>query len=256
MGNLIRMDFYRMRKSRTFLFCLGLTFVLALASAPITRWMFTLAKSLAPESMDTFELKINFSEILSDPFPMLGLMLLMISLCYFFYADVENGYIKNIAGQVPKKGLTIISKFIAAIGHNVIFALVGILGNVIGSLFVRQIVMDSAVLDGLRVLVLKLLLVQSMTAMLLLAVSTFRSKSMGMVLAVLFGLGMTSLIYFGINEGVNQVFGTHVDISLYMPDTVMSEKPLETLKALAVACGWGAAFLIPAVLLFDRKDVK
>ena len=256
MGNLIRMDFYRLRKSRTFLVCLGLVFVLAVASAPLTKGLFLLTKSLAPESTESFVEEVNFSVILSDPFPLFGLMLLMISLCYFFYADVENGYVKNIAGQVPKKGLTIISKFIAAIGHNVIYALVGILGNVIGSLIVQRIVMDNGVLDGLRVLVLRLLLLQSLTAMLLLAVSTFRSKAMGMVLAVLFGLGLTSLIYLGINEALTRVFGKGVDITRIMPDSVMGEKPLGTLKALAVACGWGAAFLIPAVVVFDRKDVK
>lgn len=46
MGKLIRMDLYRMLKSRAFLVCLILTFVLALANAPLARLMFTLANSL------------------------------------------------------------------------------------------------------------------------------------------------------------------------------------------------------------------
>ena len=41
-----------------------------------------------------------------------------------------------------------------------------------------------------------------------------------------------------------------------MPDTVMAEKPLNTVKSLLVALGWGAVLLLPAIRIFDRKDVK
>lgn len=86
-------------------------------------------------------------------------------------------------------------------------------------------------------------------------VSTLRSKSLGMILAVLFGLGLTSLIYMGINEGLKPIFGQNTDISSIMPDTVMNEKPLDTLKALAVAVVTGIIFLLPAIRIFDKKDV-
>ena len=41
-----------------------------------------------------------------------------------------------------------------------------------------------------------------------------------------------------------------------MPDIVMGEKPMDTLKAVAVALIWGAVFLLPAIRIFDRKDDK
>ena len=77
-----------------------------------------------------------------------------------------------------------------------------------------------------------------------------------MILAVLFGMGLTGLIYLGINEGLRQLFGPEADISKYMPDTVMAQKPLDTVKSLLVAFGWGAVLLLPAIRIFDRKDVK
>ena len=69
-------------------------------------------------------------------------------------------------------------------------------------------------------------------------------------------MGLTSLIYMGINEGLKPLFGEGTDISKIMPDTVMNETPLDTLKALAVAIVTGAVFLLPAIRIFDRKDVK
>ena len=256
MGKLIRMDLYRMQKTKAFLICLLLAFLFALANAPAGKLMYTLANSLSTDVHETFAAEASLSNILSDPFPLLNLMLTLLSLCWFFYADVENGYIKNIAGQMPMKGFTVLSKFIAASVHNIIFAVAGIMGNLIGTMLVQKLIMDVNALETIRVLVLKLLLVQSICAALLLAVTTFRSKSMGMILAVLFGLRLTPLIYLGINEGLKQLFGPEADIAKYMSDTVMSEQPLDSLKALLVALGWGAVFLLPAVRIFDRKDVK
>ena len=256
MVNLIRMDLYRVLKSRAFLICLLLTFVLTLAAGPVEKALFLFASSVSADLQEPFAAEVNLSGILSDPFAGMGLMLALISLVSFFHADVENGYIKNIAGQVPSKGLTVVSKFIAAAVHNLIFALAGILGSVIGTLLVRRIVMDSAVLDSLRVFVLKLMLAQSLSALLLLAVNTLRNKSLGMVLAVLFGLGLTFLIYMGISEGLSKLLGTNVDISEYMPDSVMGEIPLDTVKALTVSIVASAVCLIPAVRIFDLKDVR
>ena len=256
MGKLIRMDLYRMMKERAFLICLLLTFLLALGSTPFARLIYSLANTLSVGTVEPFPAETNLSVMISDPFPVLGFMLLLLSLCFFFYADMENGYIKNIAGQMPMKGFTVLSKFMAAAVHNLIFIAVSIIGSIIGTLIFQRIVMDAGVPDSFRVLALKFLLIQSICAILLLVVTTLRAKSLGMVLAVLFGLGLTSLIYLGINQGLNSLFGGNIDIAQYMPDTVMSENPLGTLKALAVAVVTGFVFLLPAIRIFDRRDVK
>ncbi|MBQ6373289.1 MAG: hypothetical protein IJJ45_02255 [Clostridia bacterium] len=256
MGNLIRMDLYRMFRSRSFYVCLTLVFVLALINMPLAKLLFRLAGSISPEISEAFAAEADFSGILKDPFPLISKMLVFISLCFFFYADVENGYIKNIAGQMPMKGFTILSKFQASVVHNLVFASAGIIGNLIGTVFVQRIVVDSGVPDSIRMLALRLLLLQSLCAILLLVVNTFRSKSLGMVLAVLFGMGLTKLIYLGINTGLEPIFGEGTDITKYMPDCVMAEDPLDTVKALLVALVAGGVFLPLAIRIFDRKDVK
>ncbi len=255
MRNLIRMDLYRMARLTMFWGCLIITFALALGTAPFEKLMFRLASSLSSEAVEPFPAEAQLSAILKDPFPVLGLMLAFLSLCSFFHADVENGYIKNIAGQMPQKGYTILSKFVAALVHNLVFAAAAIIGKMGGTLIVQRLVVDSSIPDSVRILLLKLLLIQSICAILLLVVSTFRNKSLGMILAVLFGLGLTSLIYFGINQGLRPVFGESVDISKYMPDSVMDEDPLDTVKAILTALITGAVFLMLAIRIFDRKDV-
>ena len=256
MRNLIRMDLYRMARLTMFWGCLIITFVLALGTAPFEKLMFKLAGSLSSEASGTFPAEANLSAILKDPFPILGFMLVLLSLCSFFHADVENGYIKNIAGQMPQKGYTILSKFVAALVHNLVFAAAGIIGKTAGTLIVQRLIVDSSVPDSIRILLLKLLLIQSICAILLLVVASFRNKSLGMILAVLFGLGLTSLIYFGINQVLRPVLGQSADISKYMPDSVMDEDPLNTVKAILTALITGAVFLLLAIRIFDRKDVN
>ncbi len=256
MRNLIKMDLYRMGRSRTFWICLIITAVLALTGAPISKLLYNLAASLSSEVREAFPAEVDLSVILRDPFPLAGFMLLLLSLCSFFHADMENGFIKNIAGQMPQKGYTVLSKFLAAIAHNLIFVMTAIAGKVIGTLVVQRIVVNSGAADGIRVLLLKLLLIQGISAVLLLAVTTLRSKSLGMILAVLFGLGLTPLIYLGVNEALSTVFGKDVDISRYMADAVLRENPLETGRAILTAVVTGGLFLLLAIRIFDRKDVN
>ena len=80
MGKLIRMDLYRMMKSKAFLICLLLAFLLALGNAPFEKLMFTLANSLSSEINETFAADVSLSVILSDTFPLFNLMLTLLSL--------------------------------------------------------------------------------------------------------------------------------------------------------------------------------
>ena len=99
MGKLVSMDLYRMWKSRAVVVCLILNFALALFNKPFEKLMYTLANIFSPEMNETFAAEAELSGILSDPFPLIGTMLVLLSLCFFFYADAENGYIKNIAAR-------------------------------------------------------------------------------------------------------------------------------------------------------------
>ena len=282
MVNLFRMDTYRIFRCKTFFVCLIVAFALALGSAPFEKLLFSLGRMFVTDATATvqasdeftsedaqemekiknsmeFNTKARLSDMISNPFTFLSSMLMLLSVCFYFYADVENGYIKNIAGQMPQKGFTILSKFLAAGVHNMIFMLACVIGNIAGTLTVRHFVPDSAVVSSIGVFFLKFLLVQSICALILLFVSTFRNKSLGTVTAVLMGLGFIMPIIYGLidNQLINRLFKDAGEVfSKYMPDVLMGQNAPDALTSVLVSVAFGGFFLLLAIRIFDRKDVK
>lgn len=258
MSNLIRMDLYRMRKARSFKVCLVLAFLSGFIQMPVVKLVSMLLK-LIPGSTDVTSLvpkNATMSSIISNPFPVLNLMLIMFSAVYFFYADLEHGYIKNIAGQMPKKGYTVLSRYIALICHNLVFTIAGIFGNLIGSLLIVKVVMDKDIPKSLGDVVLRLVLLQAVCAILLLVTVSLRSKNFGMVLAVVMAFNMMDLIYMSINTGLGMALKKTFKIEKYMPDHLLgleSPKPAYALPAAAITI---AVFLFLAIRITDRRDVK
>ncbi len=256
MGNLIRMDLYRMRKSKSFWVYLILAFVLAFIQTPLARLMVSLSTVMGIEA-PAFPAAADLGKIIADPFGLVNALLIMLSVCGFYYADMEAGYIKNIAGQTPRKGYAIMSRFLASILHSVIFMLVGGVGCLLGTIPFQRIVADAGVMDGIVVFLLKLLLLQSICSMLLLTTASFRNKSLGMILAVLMGMGLLSLIYMGIDSGLNQLFHNKgFQIADYMPDQLLGKQRPDTLTSLIVSGVTLFLFLTLSLRVFDRKEVK
>ncbi len=256
MGNLIRMDLYRLVKSTSFRVCAILAFVLAMAQTPLL-WGLTLLGRMFSEEASEFPKTAALTEIIGNPLPFLNAMLAMLSACAFFYADVENGYIKNIAGQMPKRGFTVLSKYFAMIPHNLVFMLLGVIGTLIGTVFLQQIVPGGSVLDSIYVFLVKFLLLQSVCTILILVTAAFRNKSLGTVLAVLFGMGMMGLIYGGLSAGISQLLGLeNFSLGDYMPDQLLGSTNPGIMRSILVSAVTTAIFLPVSIRVFDRRDVK
>ena len=256
MGNLVRMDLYRMNKAKSFRVCLILAFVFALTATPFEYLMVQVGKMFSTSGTLTFPTEINLSTLINRCAAPLTVLLALLSIVNFYFADMEAGYIKNIAGQMPKKGFTMVSRFIASVPHNIAFLLVSVIGSIIGTLFFQKILFDGAILESVVTFLLKILLLTSVCSILLLVTAAFRNKSFGMILAVLIGLTLTSLLYtLVINPGLNKIF-TKVDITPYMPDAVLAEEKPDVLRAILVSAVTIAIFLPLSARVFDRKDVK
>ena len=182
MINLFKMDLYRMFKARSFKVWLLLAFLLSFSQMPLLKAV-SMLLSLIPGAGSISGMipkSANLSSLIGNPFPGINFILMMFSACYFFYADLEHGFIKNIAGQMPKKGYTVLSKYLAAIVHNLIFIAAGIIGNLIGHLLIVKLIMDKDVMKMTGAMCVRFLLVMALTAILLLVVASVHSKTFGM----------------------------------------------------------------------------
>lgn len=258
MINLIKMDLYRMFKARSFKVCLLLALLLSFSQMPLLK-VVSMLLSLIPGAGSISGMipkSANLSSLIGNPFPGINFILMMFSACYFFYADLEHGFIKNIAGQMPKKGYTVLSKYLAAIVHNLIFIAAGIIGNLIGHLLIVKLIMDKDVMKMTGAMCVRFLLVMALTAILLLVVASVHSKTFGMVLAVVFGADVLNLLYLGIDAAVLMAFKKSISIENYMPDQLMWQSNPKLPLALPVAAVTILVFLLLAIRIFDRRDVK
>ena len=256
MGNLIRMDLYRMNKAKSFRVCLILTFAFALASTPLEKLLYDLGKMLSAQNTGALPETKDLCGMIANPLSSVMIMLALLSVVFFYYADMEGGYIKNIAGQMPRRGFSILSRFIAAVPHSLAFMLAGLAGSLIGSIPFQRIVLEGSLPEAIASFLLRLLLLQSVCAVLLLFAASLRNKSLGLVLAVLFGLPVMALIYAGINTGLQQIFGKGIDMIPYMPDQVLKETSPDALRAFLVSAVTIGIFLPLSVRVFDKKDIK
>ena len=257
MSNLIKMDLHRMFKARSFKVCLILAALFGFIGMPMLK-LFTMLLRVIPGggSIDAMvPQSVTLSSLLSNPFPVMNCFLLMLSACYFFYADMEHGYIKNIAGQMPKKGYTVLSKYFAVILHNLIFIAAGIAANVIGNVLFVKLEVDKDVLKTAGTLGVRFLLLMGLCAILLLVTSSLRSKTFGIVLSVVFGFQMMHLIYVSIDTAVLVGLKKTIEIEQYMPDELMWKTAPKLIPALPVAAVTIALFLFLAIRIFDRRDV-
>ena len=87
MGNLLRMDLYRMTKAKSFWVCLSIAFALALLQTPFAWGISLIARMFTTETVE-FPKTALLSDIIADPFPLLNGMLCLLSAFAFFYADV------------------------------------------------------------------------------------------------------------------------------------------------------------------------
>ena len=256
MANLIRMDLYRLVKSTSFRVCAILAFVLAMSQTPLL-WGLTMVTRMFSEEVSVFPKTANLTEIIGNPLPFLNGMLVMLSACSFFYADVENGYIKNIAGQMPKRGFTVLSKYFVMIPHNLFFMLVGVIGTLIGTVFLQQIVPGGNVFDSVVVFLMRFLLLQSICTILILVTAAFRNKSLGTVLAVLFGMGLLGLVYAALSSGISQLLRLeNFSLNDYMPDQLLGLPNPPVVKSILVSAVTTAIFLPVSIRVFDMRDVK
>ena len=268
MHRLMNMERYKLRTSKLFLILLAVLFV---ANAALTAAMLFLMRSLsqiteidgvAVEGLDNVLDHVNLSEVIANPFVISLLMIIMfVSAVSFLYSDIENGYIKNIAGQLPNRGVLVNAKFIIVAIHNFLFFVCAVLSSILGNAIGSKVVVDDAVPQGIATVLLKWLLSVALTCILIMITTGFRNKTLATVMGVFFATGLMSLVYIGINTAAEKVFKNFkVDISDYMPDSLMASVDVinneYVMNAIVMSIIFIVLFLTITYIIFRKRDVK
>ena len=289
MGNVIRMDLYRLVKSASFKVCLIIVFLLNILDGPIEKVGFNLTKKLA-ESADNKEEMLkelgewnntfHFGNIVASQLGTICTAVFLLCIVYFCYADIKNGYIKNIAGQLPSRGHTVVSKFIVVQFTIFVFYTVTIIGETVGQLIIgRKMEFDlfyagavdkeTGIAEADKIfsmgaafaeLAIKWLLLAGLCALILLFTTGIGSNVAGTIVAILCGAGFTSLAYLGITTGVNKLLKfKDFNLSDFMPDSLYRTNLFNedcVVRALIVAVITIVVLMYCTINLYNKKDIK
>ncbi len=212
-------------------------------------------------TLDTHKSEEKLSDVIKSPFPsltgLLGPLLILLSVCSFLYADIADGYVKNIAGQMPRKSFTVLSKFCAVAVHNLVFMALTVLARLAGTLIAYRLVIDGGVTEAIGAFLLKYLLLQGVCAILMLVIVALRSKTLGIVLSVMISFSVLALLYAGLETLLEKLLKVdNVEISGYMPDTLLKESAPDTVKAICSALVTMGICVPLGMWLFDKNDIK
>lgn len=261
MANLIRMDLRRMFRSPMFFVSLAVigVFNILLNVGFTAASRFFVPSAVLPATTLT-------SSVVTPFFIPFFIILMFASLVGFSYADIANGYIKNIAGQLPHKSHTIISKFIVIGLHNLLFLALGSLTHTLGNLMLSGMGMLNFVNDGMLfqailTLLLKWLLSMALTSILMFVAIGVKNKILASIVGVIIGTGSLGLAYMGLNTAANTLFHADgFDLGNFMPDTLFNSVSVATntavINAVIVSIVCIAIFMTLTVKVFDKSDVK
>ena len=180
----------------------------------------------------------------------------------FVIAEYESGYIKNIAGQIPNRGMLAISKLCPIAVYNfciiVIFCLAA---SFAGLIFVPQVLSGNIPLL-MEVLLTKFLLYIAVDTIILFVCVTSKNKAFSIGVSVVSGLGVTGTLYDALSFILSKVFGgIDISISKFIPDGINEQISLASntstiVQALVVAVVYIGVFSYLSNMAMKKLDVN
>lgn len=193
-------------------------------------------------------------------------MLLIFSVIFtilFVSADYKTGFIKNIAGQYPNKGVLIVSKAVSIAVYNLMLIALTCLSAVVFLLIAYG---DGFTLGGdiagmLKSTGIQYLLITTISYLSMLLYHLTRSVSFCMTACILATTNILSMVYLMINKAIINVFSApDFNITLYLPTQLMayvsSDSPADILlRAGIISVIFSAAYLLLASLSIKKRDI-
>lgn len=273
MFNLIKMDFYRLLHSKVFRNGVLAATIIAFLGLLLNLGVLEILKLGMQDSTTGAEEMglifpivswlggVDFADVIFLGTGTASLFVACMMIASFVGAEQSCGYVKNIAGQLPNRGMTIISKYVVACFIQLfvllIFTIVSILCT---QLFFGSYINAYSIGALVEGLLLRFLLYCAIDAVLLFCCVFAKSHALAMVVGAILGIGVTGLAYLGANALLGML-KINVNISMIMPDGInglISATSLGTIavRAIIVSVIFIAVFLSAAVWLFRKRDVK
>ena len=258
MVNIMKMDIYRLFKSTSYKVMMILIVIFNFIDAPVGWALIKLAKRMGSKDITDWPSTVKLSSLVANPVGWLTGIFILMSVVWFSYADLGHGYIKNIAGQLPKKGQTVMSKFFAVEIHNLILMIIAVIANVLGYLPFSKIDFTSGMARAAESFFLKYLLFMAISVIVLFFSTGLKSKNAATVIAILMGSKLLSLSYMLVNLGLQKIpfkFMKDFDISKYMPDSLIGDTNPPLVRSLIVSACFIVILMNLTVSIFNKKDI-
>lgn len=290
MRNVIKMDIYRLLTSLSFKVCIILVFVQNFISGPLTKIIFFIARKLmlssdmteqeVDELFGVWSRDFHIGNAIASQLGGICTIIFLLCIVFFSYSDIQHGYIKNIAGQLPKRSYTVISKFTVMQLTALIFYGVSVFAKTLGQLicgqrlkfdmlFPGEFDMETFAFGPDRVFSLghalaefgvKILLLSCMCALILLLTTGLSSNVAGTIAAVVVGAGFTGVAYAAASLAVSKLFRLEdFSFSDYMPDSLYRSDLVADggmIRGIIIAIAATAVLLFITIKLYDRKELK
>ncbi len=285
MLNLIKMDMYRMVRTVSFWVMCIVAAAMAIFSVYMTEVEMSMDREIAlmeqPEALqdtkpedaltigvyvDTdpawAEEDIPYTDLVSKNFSgMLVLLLCAIFPPLFVNAEQKHGYIKNIAGQLPHRGMLIISKLVVIAIQVLLIFVVFMLAIAVSGLIIwgnRLVFDDFGKLMG--VIAIQYLLHLAFSAVIAALTVVTRSTGISMTLGILVATGFMQMIYFG----VNHLFESNdigFDITSYMLDCCVGQmspitESIDIIRIIIVGAVYLMVSAVTSVIIMQKRDIR
>ncbi len=261
MVNMLKMDMYRLFKSRSFKIVLIVVVLLNLLTGPTDK-IFNYIQQKTAKAGDEpviWEKTFEMAKYFTSPLGFFDSIMILLSIVWFSYADLGHGYIKNLAGQLPQKGYTVISKFIVVGFQNFVLMLAAAIAQTVGFLPFKTCDFTAGMGGALGYFFLKWLLLLSISAIILFFSSGLKSKNAATTTAVLMGGRILSLTYMLFSFGIQKIplkFLKDFQLGDYMPDSLMDNTQPPIVKSVIISLCIVVVFISFTVSIFNKKDVN
>ena len=271
MTKLIKMDLYRLSKTKSFKTLLLVSLSIAFITVAVIAGLLKLVPLLPEDSQADFMLTFPFASwinsvsvftVMYTSLYVLALMVISIATAIFISSEHSSGYIKNIAGQLQNKGMLVVAKFVT-----LIFATLSIfVSYLIGAFISAQIFLHNSLnYTGFgafaTVVFVKYLLFLSIVAIIIFLCTLTKSSTLAIGFGVIFGTGITSIVYSTVSFFLEMITKHSIHLASFTPDGFafnlsLTSSPEILAKGCVLAIIYIATFLLLSAFVMKKRDTR